>query len=98
MSHVESVASSAVIVTLVFSHSKIYIRYFRLNSKRREFFLILKVRAATIVKAAMIVVFTSSGRAARCSFITKSQTAINKKGVTPCLLGTFASGLTIRRI
>lgn len=66
MSHAESVASSAVCEN--FSPSLFPFSFLPNKQQPVQFFLIFyKVRAALTVKAAIIVVFTSSGGAARCS-------------------------------
>ena len=63
MSHAESVASSAVRKSL---SPLIFFLFFSSKHCHNEFDVFVKVRAAIKVRAAMIVVFTSSGGAARC--------------------------------
>ena len=64
MSHAESVASSAVRKSL--SPLIFFFLFFSSKHCHNEFDVFVKVRAAIKVRAAMIVVFTSSGGAARC--------------------------------
>ena len=65
MTHLESIASSAVSLSSVLRRHKKGLYFLVLRRKLKSTFTFVQVRAAIKVKASVIICFTSSGRAAR---------------------------------